>query len=68
MSLRRGGSSPLTDIDKLFGLPYNLSHRGVSSAVERYPSKLDVVGSIPILRFGDYSPNFPPFHLFYGIF
>ena len=24
---------------------------GVSSAVERYPSKLDVVGSIPILRF-----------------
>jgi hypothetical protein len=23
---------------------------GVSSAVERYPSKLDVVGSIPILR------------------
>ena len=26
-------------------------HCGVSSAVERYPSKLDVVGSIPILRF-----------------
>ena len=28
-------------------------HCGVSSAVERYPSKLDVVGSIPILRFLD---------------
>ena len=34
----RGGSSPLIDTC------------GVSSAVERYPSKLDVVGSIPILR------------------
>jgi hypothetical protein len=26
-------------------------HCGVSSVVERYPSKLDVVGSSPILRF-----------------
>ena len=54
-----GGSNPSLPIDKLFGLPYNLSHRGVSSAVERYPSKLDVVGSIPILRFGDSSPILP---------
>jgi hypothetical protein len=29
----------------------NLPLCGVSSAVERYPSKLDVVGSIPIPRF-----------------
>ena len=38
---------------------------GVSSAVERYPSKLDVVGSIPILRFYKDSLTFggltPPF-------
>ena len=29
-----------------------MSYCGCSSAVERYPSKLDVVGSIPILRLG----------------
>jgi hypothetical protein len=29
----------------------NLPFCGVSSVVERYPSKLDVVGSNPILRF-----------------
>ena len=37
-------------LDNLTYIGYNCLICGVSSAVERYPSKLDVVGSIPILR------------------
>ena len=38
-------------LDKQNYIGYDCLICGVSSAVERYPSKLDVVGSIPILRF-----------------
>ena len=39
-----------TTLDNYTQLLYNCLISGVSSAVERYPSKLDVVGSIPIPR------------------
>ena len=45
-------------LDNQTKIVYDCLISGVSSAVERYPSKLDVVGSIPILRsepFGSYS-------------
>ncbi len=37
-------------LDNQTKIVYDCLISGVSSAVERYPSKLDVVGSIPILR------------------
>lgn len=37
-------------LDNYTQLLYNCHISGVSSVVERYPSKLDVVGSNPILR------------------
>ena len=37
-------------LDNQTKIVYDCLNCGVSSAVERYPSKLDVVGSIPILR------------------
>jgi hypothetical protein len=46
-------------LDNQTKIVYDCLISGVSSAVERYPSKLDVVGSIPILRSepsGSYSP------------
>ena len=39
-----------TTLDNHTKIVYDCLICGVSSAVERYPSKLDVVGSIPILR------------------
>ena len=46
-------------LDNQTKIVYDCPISGVSSAVERYPSKLDVVGSIPILRSepsGSYCP------------
>ena len=43
-------------LDNQNKIVYDCLISGVSSAVERYPSKLDVVGSIPIPRSWSLSP------------